>query len=66
MQYRSMRTGEFLAKQGLVSTLRAEEMATKARGETASMHAITVWTLIFLPGTFVAVSTSICFWQLAP
>lgn len=46
---------EFLAKQGLISALQAEEMAAKSRREAASMHAITIWTLIFLPGTFVAV-----------
>lgn len=56
IQYRNMRMSEFLAKQGLASTLQAEEMAIKSRREAASMHIITIWTLIFLPGTFVAVS----------
>jgi hypothetical protein len=33
-------------------------IANKTKLETASMHVITVVTLIFLPATFVAVRTS--------
>lgn len=34
-----------------------QTMADKTRVETASMHVITVVTMVFLPATFVAVST---------
>lgn len=32
------------------------EIAVKTKQETLSMHVITIFTLIFLPGTFIAVS----------
>jgi hypothetical protein len=37
-------------------TLKMHEIAVKTKQETLSMHVITVFTLIFLPGTFIAVS----------
>lgn len=39
-----------------VSAKRMETIGYKTAQETASMHIITIVTLIFLPGTFVAVS----------
>jgi hypothetical protein len=39
-------------------TLKMHDIAIKTKQETLSMHVITVFTLIFLPGTFIAVSTS--------
>lgn len=37
-------------------THRMHEIAIKTKQETLSMHVITIFTLIFLPGTFIAVS----------
>lgn len=58
-----MRLGEFfskqsqmLAMQNKISTDSMHVMSIKSRREAVSMHVITIWTLIFLPGTFVAVS----------
>jgi hypothetical protein len=57
-----MRTNAFFAQQAQISTVAMEkltvemaEIALKTRQETNSMHIITIFTLIFLPGTFVAV-----------
>lgn len=57
-----MRTGENFARSAQASahtmealTERMHEIATKTEQETISMHVITVFTLIFLPGTFVCV-----------
>jgi hypothetical protein len=57
-----MRTNEFFAQQAKVSTETMEnltvnmaDVAMEARKESNSMHIITIFTLIFLPGTFVAV-----------
>ena len=44
-------------------TLKMHEIAVKTKQETLSMHVITVFTLIFLPGTFVAVSLSLALGQ---
>lgn len=58
-----MRLGEFFSKQGQMLAMQAKistdsmhVMSIKSRREAVSMHVITIWTLIFLPGTFVAVS----------
>lgn len=63
LQYRNMRLGEFFSKQGQMLAMQAKistdsmhVMSIKSRREAVSMHVITIWTLIFLPGTFVAVS----------
>ncbi len=40
-------------------TLKMHEIAIKTKQETLSMHVITIFTLIFLPGTFIAVSPSL-------
>jgi hypothetical protein len=57
-----MRTNEFFLQQAKISTETTEnltiemaDIAVKTRHETNSMHIITIFTLIFLPGTFVAV-----------
>lgn len=57
-----MRLGEFFSKQGQMLAMQAKistdsmhVMSLKSRREAVSMHVITIWTLIFLPGTFVAV-----------
>ena len=42
--------------QAKISTDSMHVMSIKSRREAVSMHVITIWTLIFLPGTFVAVS----------
>ncbi|CAN8095488.1 unnamed protein product [Discula destructiva] len=61
MQYRNMRLGEFLSKQGQMLAMQAKistdsmnMISLKSRREAVSMHVITIWTLVFLPGTFVA------------
>lgn len=36
-------------------TLSMHEIAIETKQETLSMHVITVFTLVFLPGTFLAV-----------
>lgn len=61
LQYRNMRLGEFFSKQGQMLAMQAKistdsmhVMSIKSRREAVSMHVITIWTLIFLPGTFVA------------
>jgi hypothetical protein len=62
LQYSNMKTGEYFAAHAKESTETMEiltknmhELATKTKKETVSMHFITVLTLFFLPGTFVAV-----------
>ncbi|KAG6359692.1 hypothetical protein INS49_010744 [Diaporthe citri] len=57
LEYRNTRLGELgqeLAMQAKVSTDSMHVMTIKARREAVSMHIITIWTLVFLPGTFVA------------
>jgi hypothetical protein len=58
-----MQTGQVFAKHANESTNTMEELTRKMHGiaertkqDTISMHAITILTLFFLPGTFVAVS----------
>lgn len=60
-----MRMGEFFSKQGQMLAMQAKIstdsmhiMSLKSRREAVSMHVITIWTLIFLPGTFVAVCST--------
>lgn len=60
-----MRLAEFFSKQGQILAMQAKistdsmhVMSIKSRREAVSMHVITIWTLIFLPGTFVAVSNA--------
>ncbi|KAI0450230.1 hypothetical protein F5B21DRAFT_508398 [Xylaria acuta] len=47
---------EILTEEMHQSTLQMKTIAEKTEEETASMHTITIVTLVFLPGTFVAVS----------
>lgn len=55
LQYKNMRTGEYFAHHAKVSTEKMEELTVKSRQETISIHVITILTLIFFSGTFVAV-----------
>lgn len=55
LQYKNMRTGEYFAFHAKVSTDKMSELTVRTKLETVSIHVITVLTLIFLPGTFVAV-----------
>ncbi len=57
-----MRNGEHFAKSARDSTAAMEQwtvkmhdIAKQTEEETISMHVITIFTLIFLPGTFVSV-----------
>lgn len=61
LEYRNMRLGEFFSTQGAIQAKYAQlssdsmmDISMKTRREAVSMHVITIWTLIFLPGTFVA------------
>ena len=56
LQYRNIRTGEYFAQSAHDSAKVMERMAVKTKQETVSMHSITILTLVFLPGTFLAVS----------
>lgn len=62
LQYKSEKTSEYFASSAKESsdrmeqwTLEMHKIAVKTEQETVSMHVITVFTLIFLPGTFLAV-----------
>lgn len=62
LQYKSEKTSEFFAASAKESsdrmeqwTLEMHKIAVKTEQETVSMHVITIFTLIFLPGTFLAV-----------
>ncbi|KAI8633951.1 hypothetical protein F5Y19DRAFT_415881 [Xylariaceae sp. FL1651] len=55
LQYRNMKTSEFFAQNAKDTTDLMHEIAKKTKRETSSMHVITGLTLVFLPGTFVAV-----------
>ncbi|EMR64091.1 hypothetical protein UCREL1_8951 [Eutypa lata UCREL1] len=62
LQYKSGRTSEYFATSAKISSDRMEDwtqkmhqIAVKTEQETVSMHVITIFTLIFLPGTFLAV-----------
>ncbi|KAI2621256.1 hypothetical protein GGR54DRAFT_94494 [Hypoxylon sp. NC1633] len=66
-QYKGGRVSDYFASSTKISTDRMEVMtlkmhdiAVRTEQETVSMHVITVFTLIFLPGTFIAV------WTLVP
>ncbi|KAI1416917.1 hypothetical protein F5Y13DRAFT_101873 [Hypoxylon sp. FL1857] len=62
LQYKSEKVSEFFASSAKTSSDRMEYMtqkmhdiAVRTEQETVSMHVITIFTLIFLPGTFIAV-----------
>ncbi|KAH7402799.1 hypothetical protein BKA66DRAFT_9674 [Pyrenochaeta sp. MPI-SDFR-AT-0127] len=72
LQYRSTMASEFFAEKAQQSsdsmetiTVRMHEIAVKTKQETVSMRIITLVTLFFLPGTFVAtfMSTDILHWM---
>lgn len=72
LQYKSAKTSEFFAKSAKDSSERMEDwtvkmhtIAVKTEQETVSMHVITVFTLIFLPGTFLATffSSGVLHWN---
>ncbi|KAF4981576.1 hypothetical protein FZEAL_2642 [Fusarium zealandicum] len=54
LQYQSMRTAEYFAKSSEESAGIMQVWTEQMHEKTMSMHVITVFTLIFLPGTFVA------------
>ncbi|KAM7214251.1 hypothetical protein V8F06_010368 [Rhypophila decipiens] len=54
LQYRSVQISRLFAESAYVSSQRMEQIAFKTEQETASMHIITIVTLLFLPGTFIA------------
>lgn len=61
LQYKSEKISEFFASSAKTSSERMEYMtqkmhdiAVRTEQETLSMHVITIFTLIFLPGTFIA------------
>lgn len=56
-----MQTGEYYATCAQKSTDEMHDIAAKTERETVSMHVITMFTLIFLPGTFVAVRYGVPF-----
>ncbi|KAF4468950.1 hypothetical protein FALBO_4167 [Fusarium albosuccineum] len=54
LQYRSLQINKIYAESAQLSARKMEAIANKTKQETSSMHIITVVTLIFLPGTFIA------------
>lgn len=58
LQYQNMRTAEYFATSSKEATEVMQVWTEQMHEKTMSMHVITVFTLIFLPGTFVAVSVS--------
>ncbi|OTB12726.1 hypothetical protein K445DRAFT_305013 [Daldinia sp. EC12] len=54
LQYKSEKVSEYFASSAKISSNRMEDIAIRTEQETVSMHVITIFTLIFLPGTFIA------------
>ncbi|KAI1660893.1 hypothetical protein F4813DRAFT_267053 [Daldinia decipiens] len=54
LQYKSEKVSEYFASSAKISSDRMEDIAVRTEQETLSMHVITIFTLIFLPGTFIA------------
>ncbi|KAF5012024.1 hypothetical protein FDECE_1883 [Fusarium decemcellulare] len=54
LQYQSMRTAEYFASSSEESAEIMQIWTKEMHKKTMSMHVITIFTLIFLPGTFVA------------
>ncbi|KAK3331440.1 hypothetical protein B0H66DRAFT_467908, partial [Apodospora peruviana] len=70
LQYGNMRVGEHYAKTAEASAKTMEDMtasmheiAAKTEQETNSMHFITIFTLVFLPATFVSTLFSSGIWN---
>ena len=62
LQYRSEQTSRYFADAAKNSSDKMEDwtakmhaIAVRTEQETLSMHVITIFTLIFLPGTFISV-----------
>lgn len=55
LQYRGLQVSRIFAEHGHESSKSMESIAKKTAQETVSMHIVTILTLLFLPGTFVAV-----------
>lgn len=58
LQYQNMRTAEYFATSSKEATEVMQVWTEQMHEKMMSMHVITVFTLIFLLGTFVAVSVS--------
>lgn len=58
IQFRNMGISQLFLIAAHQTAADMRKIADKTERETASMHIITLVTLIFLPGTFVAVSSS--------
>ncbi|KAF5622790.1 uncharacterized protein FTJAE_10769 [Fusarium tjaetaba] len=54
LQYKTIQINKIYAESAHLSTRNMENIASKTKQETSSMHIITFVTLIFLPGTFMA------------
>ncbi|KAK7914147.1 hypothetical protein PG985_011850 [Apiospora marii] len=52
LQYRNLQVSRIYAESAHSSSRKMEKIAAKTEEETASMHIITMVTLVFLPGTF--------------
>ncbi|KAK8122723.1 hypothetical protein PG984_011393 [Apiospora sp. TS-2023a] len=55
LQYRNLQVSRIYAESAHSSSRKMEKIAAKTEEETASMHIITMVTLVFLPGTFFTV-----------
>jgi len=53
LQFKSTKANEQFARASQESASKMEDVAIKTKHETLSMHIITFFTLVFLPGTFV-------------
>ncbi|KAF9769245.1 hypothetical protein IL306_013332 [Fusarium sp. DS 682] len=56
LQHKTIQISKMYVESAHLSTRNMENIANKTKQETSSMHIITFVTLIFLPGTFMAVS----------
>ncbi|KAI1102225.1 hypothetical protein F4804DRAFT_343428 [Jackrogersella minutella] len=54
LQYKSGKVSEYFASSAKKSSDHMHDIAIRTEQETVSMHVITIFTLIFLPGTFIA------------
>ncbi|KAH8671560.1 hypothetical protein BX600DRAFT_510227 [Xylariales sp. PMI_506] len=68
LQYRNIQVSQILSESALESGDQMKLVAEKTAHQTTSMHFITVVTLIFLPGTFIATffQSGVFLWKDAP
>ncbi|KAK4040357.1 hypothetical protein C8A01DRAFT_15750 [Parachaetomium inaequale] len=59
LQLRSLQVSRVFAEHGHKSAINMENIARRTERETVSMHTVTVVTLLFLPATFLGVSSSL-------